>query len=92
MAWLPRLPKKLDLSILRFTGAVNYGWGVHIKEGPNYFALGLVNIAMMIISGLAAFLWKYSMNDFQGAFGFAGWIVAVVDGVLIAYIAKWQQS
>jgi len=90
-AWLPRLPKKLDLSILRFAGAVNYGWGVHINEGPNYFALGLVNIAMMIMSGLAAFLWKYFMNDFQGAFGFAGWIVAVVNGVLVAYIAKWQQ-
>ena len=92
LAWLPRLPKKLDSSILRFTGAVNYGWGIHIHEGPNYFAIGIVNIFMMIVSGLVAFLWKYFKDDFQGAFGFAGWIVAVVNGILVAYIAKWRQE
>jgi hypothetical protein len=92
LAWLPRLPKKLDPSILRFAGAINYGWGIHINEGPNYFAIGVINIFMMVVSGVAAYLWKYFMDDFQGAFGFAGWIVAVVNGVLVAYIAKWRQE
>jgi hypothetical protein len=92
LAWLPRLPKKLDPSILRFTSAINYGWGIHINEGPNYFALGVINIFLMIVSGHAAYLWKYCVHDFQGAFGFAGWIVAVVNGVLVAYIAKWGQE
>jgi len=91
-AWLPRLPKKIDSSILRFTGAINEGWGIHIKEGPNWFAVGMVNVCLMIMSGVAAGLWKYFMNDFQGAFGFAGWIVSVVNAVLVAYIAKWSQS
>lgn len=92
LAWLPRLPKKLEPSLLRFTGAVNYGWGMHIYEGPNYFAVGMLNLLMMVLSGLAAFLWKYLRGDFQGAFGFAGWIVAVANGILVAYIMKWQQE
>jgi len=91
-AWLPRLPKKLDPSILRFTGAINEGWGIHINEGPNWSALGWINLVVMILSGVAAGLWKYFMNDFQGAFGFAGWIVAVVNAVLVAWIAQWSQQ
>jgi hypothetical protein len=87
---MPRLPKKLDPSIMRFTGAVNYGWGIHITEGPNYIAIGVINLLMMVVSGLVAFLWKYFIHDFQGAFGFAGWIVAVVNGILVLYIAKWR--
>ncbi|CZR54791.1 uncharacterized protein PAC_04675 [Phialocephala subalpina] len=89
-AWLPRLPKNIDSSILRFTGAINEGWGIHINEGPNWFAVGMVNVCLMIMSGIAAGLWKYFMDDFQRAFGFAGWIVAVVNAVLVAYIAKWS--
>jgi hypothetical protein len=77
---------------LRFTGAINYGWGIHINEEPNYFALGVINIFLMIVSGLAAYLWKYFVHDFRGAFGFAGWIVAVVNDVLVVYIAKWRQE
>ncbi|KAE9376187.1 hypothetical protein N431DRAFT_334440, partial [Stipitochalara longipes BDJ] len=92
LAWLPRLPKKLNSSILRFTGAVNYGWGIHINEGPDYFVIGVVNCAFLMLSGLAAFLWNWYKNDFQGAFGFAGWIVAVLNGVLVSYVIKWQQE
>ena len=36
--WLPRLPKKLDPSILPLTGSINEAWGIHINEGPNWFA------------------------------------------------------
>ena len=56
LAWLPRLPKKLNPGVLRYTGAINYGWGVHINEEPNYFALGVINIFLMIASGLATYL------------------------------------
>jgi hypothetical protein len=92
LAWLPRLPKKIDSSILRFTGAINEGWGIHINEGPNWFTIGTINLFLMIMSGIAAGLWKYFMNDFQGAFGFAGWIVAVVNAALVAYVAKWSHA
>lgn len=89
-AWLPRLPKKLDPSILCFTSSINEGWGIHINEGPNWFVICMVNLIMMVISGIAAGLWKLYTNDFQGAFGFAGWIVGVVNAVLLVYIVRWN--
>lgn len=46
----------------------------------------------MVLSGLAAGLWKYFMNDFQGAFGFAAWIAAVLNAILVALIPKWSQQ
>jgi len=50
----------------------------------------MVNLFMMAISGVAAGLWKLYMDDFQGAFGFAGWIVGVANAVLLVYIARWN--
>ncbi|PMD29266.1 hypothetical protein L207DRAFT_261797 [Hyaloscypha variabilis F] len=92
LAWLPRLPKKSDPSIFRFVHPINEGWGIHITEGTNWFTVSLLNLFMMIMSGVAAGLWKLYMDDFQGAFGFAGWIVGVVNAVLLVYIAKWNRS
>jgi hypothetical protein len=94
-AWLSRLPKKLGPSILHFgafSGSISEGWGIHINEGPNWFAIGMVNIFMMVMSGITAGLWKLYMDDFQGAFGFAGWIVGVVNAVLLVYIARLKGS
>jgi hypothetical protein len=91
-AWIPRLPKKLEPSMRCFTGLINEGWGIHIIEGPNWFVVGMINLFMMTLSGLAAGLWKLYMDDFQGAFGFAGWIVGVVNAVLFVYIARWARS
>ena len=51
-----------------FTGLINEGWGIHIIEGPNWFVVGMINLFMMTLSGLAAGLWKLYMDDFQGAF------------------------
>lgn len=70
---------------------MNYGWGIHINEGPDYFIISVINFVLLALSGLAAFLWNWYTSDFQGAFGFAGWIVAVVNGVSVAYVVKWQQ-
>jgi hypothetical protein len=91
-AWLPRLPKKSDPSIFHFVGPMNEGWGIHITEGPNWIVIGLVNLFMIGMSGLAAGLWKLYMDDFQGAFGFAGWIIGVVNAILLVYIAKWNRA
>jgi len=71
---------------------MTFGWGVHILEAPDYRNIGMINLCMLILSGVTAYLWKYFTSDFQGAFGFAGWIVAVVNGVLFAYLAKWRQE
>lgn len=71
---------------------MNERWGIYIIEGPDYSAIGRVNLAVLVLSGLAAFLSNLFKDDFQGAFGFAGWIVAVVNGILFVYVVNWQQQ
>jgi hypothetical protein len=91
-AWMSRLPKKLKTSITYGTSAMSYGWGVHIDEGPNWAAIAWLNLLVLGLSGVAAGLWKYFENDFQGAFGFASWIVVVLDSVLGVYFFKWERE
>jgi hypothetical protein len=69
---------------------MNQGWGIHITEGPNWFMIGMVNFFVVVLSGVAAGLWSLYRHDFQGAFGFAGWIVAVESVVLLVCFAKWN--
>jgi hypothetical protein len=91
-AWIPRLPKKLDTSILDLICPIKEGWGIHIIEGPNWTLIGMLNLFMMVMSGIAAGLWKLYMNDFQGGFGFAAWILGVVNTVLLVYVATWNRQ
>jgi hypothetical protein len=91
-AWMSRLPKKLNTSIRHGTGAMTYGWGVHIDEGLNWAAVAQLNLLVVVLSGVAAGLWKYFENDFQGAFGFGCWIIAALDSLLGVYFFKWQQA
>lgn len=84
-------PRKLDTSLLSSTACAAFGWGIHIDEGPNYVALFRANFIILLLSGLAAGLWKL-LNDFQGGFGFACWIIAVLNTLLMAYMFKWRQE
>jgi hypothetical protein len=69
---------------------MTFGWGVHVLEGPDYRTIRVINLCMLIISSLTAYLWKYFTGDFQRAFGLDGWIVAVVNSVSFAYLARWR--
>ena len=91
--WMLRLPRKVHPSILASTNKeAAFGWGVHIGEGPNYKAIFWVNFAALILSGATALVWKVLENDFQGAFGFASWVVMVLNTLMMAYLFKWRQE
>jgi hypothetical protein len=90
--WMPRFPRKLETSLLRSAAAATFGWGIHIDEGPNFAALFKANLVVLLLSGLAAGLWTFLEHDFQGAFGFACWIIAVLNSLLMAYMFKWRQE
>jgi hypothetical protein len=92
LIWLPRIPRKLDTSIFASSTPAGFGWGIHIDEGPDYFSIFLVNLGILVVSGIAALLWKYFEKDFQGAFGFACWIVAVLNTLMAVFVAKWRQE
>ena len=88
-----RFPRKLDTSLVTTAGASTaFGWGIHIDDGPDYAFLFMVNFGVLLLSGLAAGLWKYFERDFQGAFGFATWLIAVLNSLLMAYVLKWKQE
>jgi hypothetical protein len=91
--WLLRLPRKLKDSILRSNNAaVAFGWGVHIDEGPNFNIIFWINLAALMTSGIFAAIWTLYKKDFQGAFGLACWLVAVLNTLILAFIWKWRQD
>ena len=91
--WMLRFPRKLETSLLTAAGASTaFGWGVHIDEGLDYGAVFKANFLVLLVSGAAAWLWDYMRDDFQGAFGFACWIIAVLNSLLMAYMFKWRQE
>ncbi|KAH6681483.1 hypothetical protein B0J14DRAFT_556902 [Halenospora varia] len=87
----PPIAEDLFLHYLQCTLAT-FGWGIHIDEGPNFAALFKANFLVLVFSGVAAGLWKFFEHGFQGAFGFACWIVAVLNSLLMAYMFKWKQE
>jgi hypothetical protein len=89
-AWLPRLPKKSSPSLLVSDGTLKQRWGIHIIEGPDWVMFVIINIFMVTMSGIAAFLWTLYKHGFSGAFTFAAWILMVVNAVMLGYIAKWN--
>jgi hypothetical protein len=90
--WLKRMPRKLKTKITDDKPApVAFGWGVHIDEGPNYYIIAWGNVIALVISGIVAIIWSIYKGDFQGAFGFASWLVMVVNTFMVAFIYRYKQ-
>jgi hypothetical protein len=87
-----RFPRKLETSLLKSAAPASFGWGIHIDEGPDFAAIFKANFVVLAFSGIAAGLWSLLEHDFQGAFGFACWIIAVLNSLLLAYMFKWRQE
>lgn len=92
LVWLPRIPRKLSTSIFSCPEPAGFGWGIHIDEGPDYLKIFLINLGILTLSGLAALVWRLLENDFQGGFGFACWIIAVLNTLMAVFVAKWRQE
>lgn len=89
--WMPRIPRKLNTSILtEGIASAAIGWGVNIDEGPNYHAIFSVNFLGLVISGIFAIVWSVYKHDFQGAFGFAGWFIAILNTFMLALMYRWR--
>ncbi|KAK2469006.1 hypothetical protein H9L39_19400 [Fusarium oxysporum f. sp. albedinis] len=54
--WLPKLPVPRDKRIIEGHEA-SYGWGIHIIEGPNRWAIFALLLTTVLGSALAALLW-----------------------------------
>lgn len=65
---------------------------MHIDEGPDYLKVFILNLVILGVSGVAALLWDIYKHDFQGAMGFAAWIIMLLNTLMAIYIAKWSQE
>ncbi|KFY56912.1 hypothetical protein V497_05874 [Pseudogymnoascus sp. VKM F-4516 (FW-969)] len=92
LIWLHRIPRKLHHSIFASTAPASFGWGVHINEGPDYLKVFMLNLVILGVSGVAALLWDIYRHDFQGAMGFAAWIIMLLNTLMAVFIAKWSQE
>jgi hypothetical protein len=76
--WLPRLPKKLDESLLRSSDPLAHAFGLHIIEGLNKSAvLWTLFVVMSLCSGpLLGYI--IMTKDVQGVTGIGGLIVGTL--------------
>jgi hypothetical protein len=90
--WLRRLPKKLEASIFSNDSPVNFGWGIHIVEGPNMRKIACVMLLGLLVSFMATGLWWVRSNDIQGATGLGSLMLAALGLMAALFITSRRHA
>ena len=78
-----RLPKKLNSSILTAQSTDgNFGWGIHIIEGPNKSIIAWLVAAVITISFVVAVMYDIIRDNADSGFAIGQWLVAALSAVL----------
>lgn len=85
--WFPRLDVRRDNKIIEGHEA-SFGWGIHIIEGPNRWAIFALFLVTVFGSALAALLWSTIHNDIQGGTGLGQLIIALSSAILTASLFR----
>ncbi|CCT63252.1 uncharacterized protein FFUJ_00122 [Fusarium fujikuroi IMI 58289] len=85
--WLPKLPVRREKRVIEGHEA-SYGWGIHIIEGPNRWAIFAMLLTTVFGSALAALLWSAIHNDIQGGTGLGQLIIALSSAILTASLFR----
>ncbi|KAF2802092.1 uncharacterized protein BDZ99DRAFT_209142 [Mytilinidion resinicola] len=87
-----RMPKKLHDGILGALGSAfsPIGWGVHIHDGPNKFAIAIFVSLTILASLVAAALWIALRKDVQGGTGIGQYAVAVLTAIFGLGVFGWS--
>jgi predicted membrane channel-forming protein YqfA (hemolysin III family) len=91
--WLKRLPKKLNESLTASTGGQTdpdllFGWGVHIINGPNHAALGLLLAIGVSISLVVSLVIFGAAKTQEQAFGVGSYLLAIIACIMAAVYFK----
>jgi len=92
LTWYNRLPKKIDKSIHEINHSLVIGWGVHIIEGPDKFAIYVTVFFLIILGGVFGIFWSIRKRDVQGGFGMGAWVMSILCALLMVVLAKWSQE
>ncbi len=67
----------------------NFGWGIYIIDGPNWFTLSCVFLSILVITGVFSLLWSVVKGDISGGFAIGAYLVAVATAVLTVLFYAW---
>jgi hypothetical protein len=89
--FLNRLPKKVGASILGGQqSSLQFGWGVHIIEGPNKVALSWTTFAGLALSFAVSLLYCHFWHTQEQGFAIGQWMVAVLGAAMAALYFQWE--
>lgn len=81
-----RLPKKLGASMTLQNGAdkLEFGWGIHIIEGPNKPVLAVLVATILALSFAVSVIYDICTGNADSGFAIGQWMVAMLSAVLSA--------
>ncbi|KAF2185911.1 HET-domain-containing protein [Zopfia rhizophila CBS 207.26] len=91
--FLKRLPKKVGTSILASQqSTLQFGWGVHIIEGPNKVALSWTTFFGLALSFAVSMLYCHFWHTQEQGFAIGQWMVAVLGAAMAALYFQWAET
>lgn len=91
--FLKRLPKKVGTSMLaNRQPTLQFGWGVHIIEGPNKVALSWTTFFGLALSFLVSALYCHFWHTQEQGFAIGQWMVAVIGAAMAALYFQWAET
>ena len=89
--WTRTFPKKLKEELKYISGQQCFGWGVHIIEGSNWFAITSLMFILVLLSGILSVLYSVLRKDVAAGFAIGAYCVTTVTlAVTVGYL-RWQQ-
>ena len=83
---MQRLPKKLYPSIFSTNSPVNFGWGIHIIDGPKIWIMKCAFFIGLLVAFSATGLWWGLVSDIQGGTGLGSLILGAISLVAAFFL------
>lgn len=77
-AWTQLFPKKLRSEFRYQYQNTGIGWGIHIVEDLDHFAVAYVSLLIFLLSGIVGVVYSLVAKDVGAAFTIAAWLAGTV--------------
>jgi hypothetical protein len=90
--WIDSFPKKLNGKLAYVSGQRPFGWGIHIVEGPNWYAFAFLAYVIILSSGILSVIYAILRRDISSGFGMGSYAISVLTLFVTLGYLKWQQG
>lgn len=87
--WSRQMPQKLGDSIFYSIEPGQEGWGFEIVEGLNWFVFSSGTLVVLLLSGAAAGLYGFFMDDASTGVAIGCWLTAVQALLVAVLFFRW---